>query len=73
MDGNVLFSMKWQKMTVCVMNEEVGILYGSCQASLIDDVRMTHDTSKFVPETGAEEEGNEHFCDILLCRTCRDQ
>jgi len=42
-DANALFSMKWQKMTVCVMNEEAGISYGSCQASLIEDVRMSHD------------------------------
>ena len=60
-------------MTVCVMIEEVGILHGSCQASLIEDVRMSHDTPKFVHETGAEEEGNVHFCDFLLCRTCRNQ
>jgi len=53
----------------CVMIEEDGILYGSCQASLIEDVRMSHDTSKFVLETGAVEEGNVHFCDFLLYRT----
>lgn len=72
-DANALFSMKWQKVTVCAMIEGVGILYGSCQASLIEDVRMSHATPKFVPETGAQEEGNGHFCDFLLCRTCRDQ
>jgi hypothetical protein len=60
-------------MTVCVMIEDFGILYGLYQANLIEDVRISHDTSKFVPETGAEEEGNVHFCDFLLCRTCRDQ
>jgi len=57
----------------CVMIEEVGILYGSCQAKLIEDVIMSHDSPKFVLETGAEEEGNVHFCDFLLCETCREQ
>lgn len=72
-DADALFSMKWQKMTVCVTIEETGILYGSCQASLIEDVRMSHDTPKCVPETGGEEEGNVHFCYFLHCRTCRDK
>ena len=56
-------------VSLCIMIEEVGILYGSCQAGLIEGFRMSHDTPKFVPETGAEEEGNMHFCDFLLCRT----
>jgi hypothetical protein len=53
----------------CVMIDEVGILDGLriYQAGLTEDVRMSHDTSKFVPQTGAEEEGNVHFCDFSLC------
>lgn len=60
-------------MTVYVMIKGVGILDGSYQDSFIEDFRMSHDTPKFVPETGGEEEGNMHFCDFLLCRICRNQ
>jgi hypothetical protein len=56
------FSVKWQKMTVCIMVEEVWTAYGSCQASLVEDFRIRHVIAKSVVCLLIQEQRKKEIC-----------